>query len=99
MSREGRSSQSGNHVAVARRNLVLRLAASDDSLHRVVTDLARKQVVIEELHFETGADTHWVHLLVRAEPARIDHAIAVLGNNVAVVEIVHCPSDAGSSET
>lgn len=92
--REDGAPLGGQHVAVTRRSLVLHLTARDDSLHRVITDLARKHVMIEELHFETGTDTHRVRLLVRAESARLDHVTVVLDNNVAVIDIVSGLPDA-----
>lgn len=80
--------EGGRHADGTRRSVVLRLAPSDTSLHRVVTDLVRKRVTIEELHFEAGADTHHVHLVVRAAAAHLDHATAVLRNSIAVVDVV-----------
>lgn len=77
----------GRHAYATQRSLVLRLAPSDTSLHRVVTDLVRKRVTIEKLHFEAGVNTHQVHLVLRASAARLDHVIAILRNSVAVIDV------------
>lgn len=78
----------GRHVDGTRRSVILRLAPSDTSLHRVVTDLMRKRVTIDELHFEAGTDTHHVHLVIRAAAAQLDHATAVLRNSIVVIDVV-----------
>jgi len=55
----------------------------EGSLHRVVSDLTRKHVAIERLRFKSGSCNHRLHL-DRAPVSRLDHATAVLRNDVGV---------------
>jgi len=89
----------GQHPDGTRRIVVLRIAPSDASLHRLVTDLMRKRVTIEELHFKAGADTHRVYLVVRASAAHLDHTIAVLRNSIVVVDVVTGSAVAHAEDT
>lgn len=99
MSVKGRCEPNAQHTPDMRRDLLLRLAPSDTSLHRVITEIARKHVLIEELHFEIGAHTYQVQMVLRAAPAHLDHVTAVLDNNIAVLDIIIRPSIAHPSGT
>lgn len=82
-----------------RRSLVLRITPSSASLHSVITDLVRKRVLIEELHFETGTEHHQVHLVVRGTPDRLEHAARVLDNNIAVITVAAGTSPPAAATT
>lgn len=79
------------HPHTTQRSLVLQVTASDASLHRIVTDLMRKRVLIEELHFESSTEPHRLHLVLRGTPDRLDHVTAVLANNIVVIAVATTP--------